>query len=80
MSGIETEDVQVQCYSGHTYAERPTSFIYWGEVYEVEKTEKQWREPGMRYFQVITGDRNFFELCYNECNDDWSVKELGRKE
>lgn len=80
MSVTEGEEVRVQCYSGNTYAERPVSFVYHGEAYKVERVEMEWREPGERHFRVLAGDRNFFELCYNEYNDEWSLKELGRKE
>ena len=71
------KEVQVQCYSGHTYAERPDSFVYQGEVYKVERVEREWREPGERHFRVRTGDRKLFELCYNEQKDEWVLREIG---
>jgi hypothetical protein len=67
------KEIQVQCYSGHTYAERPASFVHQGVIYKVEKVEKEWREPGKRYFRVCTEDNKFFELCYNEQKDEWSI-------
>ena len=77
MSGTEGEVLQVQCYSGHTYAERPDFFIYQGKACRVESVDKDWREPGERHFLVRIGDSKSFELCYNEQVDEWSLKELG---
>lgn len=69
----------VKCYSGHTYAEEPRSFR-WQEVeYEVEKIEKAWQEPGERHFLVRTGDNKFFELCYNDVKESWTVTEVVRR-
>ena len=77
MSRTEVEGIRVQCYSGHTYAERPDSFIYQGEACKVEMVEREWREPGERHFLVRIGDRKSFELCYNEQGDEWFLRELG---
>lgn len=77
MSRAEGEGIQVQCYSGHTYAERPDSFIYRWEAFKVERLEREWREPGERHFQVYTETSKSFELCYNEQRDEWSVRKLG---
>jgi tryptophan 2,3-dioxygenase len=70
--------LKVNCYSGQTYAERPKSFIWEGVEYEVEKIEKEWREPQERHFQVRTKDNKLFQLCYNEPQDQWSLSELIR--
>ena len=72
------ENLIVNCYSGHTYAEEPRSFEWEGIEYEVEKIEKGWQEPGKRYFQVRTKDNKLFRLCYNETEDRWSLTELVR--
>jgi len=68
--------LKVNCYSGHTYAERPMSFQWEGVEYEVEEIEKEWLEPGERYFRVLTGDNKLFKLCYNEKKEQWSIKEI----
>lgn len=67
------ENLEVKCYSGQTYAERPKSFRYNGIEYEVEKIEKSWLEPGERHFKVRTVDNKTFHLCYNEGQNRWSV-------
>jgi hypothetical protein len=78
MGGEEAvlEELEVGCYSGHTYAERPQSFVWRGEPYEITKVEKAWQEPGRRCFQVSTGDNKLFQLCYNEVQRQWSLVEL----
>ena len=70
--------LEVRCYSGHTYAERPKSFTWEGIEYEVAEIEKSWQQPGERCFQVRTGDNKFFKLCYNETERNWSLTELIR--
>ena len=69
-------NLKVTCYSGHTYAERPKSFNLQGIEYEVEEIEKEWQEPGKRYFQVRAKDNKLFKLCYNDIEDEWSIKEI----
>ena len=70
--------LEVRCYSGHTYAERPESFTWEGTEYEVAEIEKSWQQPGERCFQVRTGDNKLFKLCYNETKRNWSLTELIR--
>ena len=72
------DKLKVNCYSGHTYAERPKSFQWQGTDYEVEEIERAWQEPGERHFQVKTKENKQFILCYNETEKDWSLTELVR--
>ena len=67
---------EVNCYSGHAYAERPESFLWQGIKYEVQAIEKAWQEPGERHFKLRTRDNKTFRLCYNEAKDQWSLIEL----
>jgi len=71
-------NLKVNCYSGHTYAEQPRSFLWQGIEYEVEKIEKSWQEPGQRLFRVTTKDNKLFQLCYNETEKQWSIIEFVR--
>jgi len=71
-------ELEVSCYSGHTYAERPRSFVWQGIAYEVVAIEKTWQQPGKRCFQVSTGDNKLFNLCYNETQHQWSLSEITR--
>ncbi len=74
------ENLKVNCYSGHTYAQRPLSFTWQGMDYEVKEIEKEWLEPGERWFKVRTGDNKSFQLCYNETEDDWSITEPAKEQ
>lgn len=69
----------VNCYSGHTYAQEPRSFTWEGAEYNIDGIEKAWQEPGERHFLVRTGDNKFFQLCYNEVQERWSVIEVVRR-
>ena len=71
-------NLKVNCYSGHTYAERPMSFHWEGKEYEVEEIEKEWLEPGEKHFQARTRDNKIFKLCYNETRKQWSLIEVVR--
>ena len=73
---MDKENLEVNCYSGHTYAEEPRSFRWEGTEYEVAEIEKTWQEPGKKCFQVRTGDNKLFQLCYNEIQKDWSLVAL----
>jgi len=72
------KNLKVNCYSGHTYAERPRSFEWEDIEYKVVEVEKEWQEPGERHFQVRTEDNKLFQLCYNETEREWSLIELVR--
>ena len=69
-------NLKVNCYSGHIYAEEPRSFLWEGIEYEVKEIEKSWQEPGERHFRVRTRDQKLFRLCYNELAKQWSLTEL----
>jgi len=69
-------DLEVKCYSGHIYAERPKSFKWQGIEYNIEKIGKSWLEPGERHFELRTAGNKTFHLCYNERQNRWSIIEL----
>ena len=73
---MAAKPVQVTCYSGHTFAERPELLTWEGIEYKVKRIEREWQEPGARLFKVITEDVRFFILSYNERGDEWSAFEL----
>ena len=72
---VRRESVEVHCYSGHTYAERPDSFLWQGKRLTVSEILKSWREPGTRHFKVRTEDGRTFHLVYNEIKAEWSITE-----
>jgi hypothetical protein len=69
------DNLRVNCYSGHTYAQEPRSFEWAGREYAVEKIERAWVETGERHFRVRTADNKLFQLCYNESNKLWTLIE-----
>ena len=69
-------NLKVNCYSGHIYAEEPRSFLWEGIEYEVQEIEKAWQEPGEMHFQVRTRDNKLFQLYYSEAEKQWSLIEL----
>ena len=73
---MRLNNFQVNCYSGHTYAEEPRSFVWEGVEYEVEAIEKSWQEPGERHFLVRTRDNKSFKLSYNESQKQWTLIEV----
>jgi hypothetical protein len=73
---MPVKPVQVTCYSGYTFAERPELLTWEGIEHKVKQIEKEWQEPGARLFKVITEDNRFFILSYNERGDEWSAFEL----
>ncbi len=72
------DNLEVRCYSGLTYAERPRSFVWESIEYQVAEIEKAWQEPHEKHFQVRTRDNQLFKLCYNEAEGRWSLTELVR--
>lgn len=69
------QPIQVTCYSGCQYADRPISFTWQDTIYEVAAIEKEWLEPGGRHFLVRTKGAKRFEICYHEPEDSWSLLE-----
>jgi hypothetical protein len=67
------DKVEVKCYSGRTYAERPQSFFWQDREFKVLDIEKEWLEPGNRFFRVVTEGEKVFELCYNVAQDEWRL-------
>jgi len=69
--GMALDKIEVKCYSGHTYAQRPIAFSWQDEEHKISRIEKEWLEPGKKCFSVTTEDEKLFELCYNEAQDQW---------
>jgi len=65
------EPVEVECYSGHTYAQRPRAFTWRGRCYQVQAVERAWRTPQGPCFLVRTQEGSGFELVYDEQKDAW---------
>lgn len=64
---------EVECYSGASYAERPTALIWEGQRLVIAEIERHWREPTGPAFHVHTLDGRRFEVRYDESKDRWSI-------
>ena len=71
---------QVECHSGHTYAQRPTALYWQEERLGIEKILFEWLSPHARYFKVITVNHLLFELSYWEDSDQWRIVRLPNEE
>ena len=75
----QPQSIQVTCHSGRSYADRPTSFLWNQERYEITNIEREWLEPGEKHFivQAIKAetlqDEKRFEICYHTQEDIWRL-------
>ena len=67
-------DLIVECYSGHTYAERPKTFFQDGKRFEIQTIEAEWRSPEGKHFRVKTKNGDVFELIYDQTSDSWQSR------
>ena len=77
--------VQVECYSGYTYAQEPRAFEWQGRQYTVVRVVKRWRTPTGPTFRVEVAARdsqvsnlephlpNLVDLQYRELEDTWTM-------
>jgi len=64
---------QVECYSGHTYAQEPRVVIWRGCRYPVTVVTQRWRTPLGPAFWLETETGERFEAQYTEETDTWTV-------
>ncbi len=69
------ETVQVECYSGHTYAQEPRVVIWKGFRAEVAHVESTWRTPIGPAFHICLDDGAAFQLQFDESNDHWLISD-----
>ena len=74
-----SDDVSVECYSGHTYAQQPRAFVLGSERRIVKKVHNRWREPAGPRFQVLADDGATYVLAYDEATDRWRLSCRGLK-
>ena len=67
---------QVECYSGHTYAQRPVAFVWNGQRVEIDEIETDENFPEGKYFRVRTSNGLRFELTYLTNEDKWIINAL----
>jgi len=71
------ETVNVECYSGGRFAERPVAFTWRGERFSVEAVERAWRTPDGLAFVVHVADGRRFKLVYTIASDQWTLELSG---
>ena len=65
---------QVECYSGHTYAQEPRTVVWHGRRYPVSAVDPRWRTPEGPAFWVEAEAGERFEIHYEERTDTWTVQ------
>ena len=71
--------IRLACRSGRSYADRPTSFVWNGERYDIAGIEREWLEPGAKHFIVkaaIAGNpesEKRCHICYDTREDLWRL-------
>ena len=70
------DPVQVECYSGHSYAQEPRTFVWQGQRRAVVAVERTWRTPSGPCFRVKTKDGSRFDLAYDEGADKWLLNTI----
>ena len=70
------EMVDVACYAGSHYPQRPLRVTWRGAERDVLAVEREWQEPHRRCYLVrLEGDR-LLRLSYYERNDRWTATEV----
>jgi hypothetical protein len=84
-SKIVKAPIQVECYSGHSYAQEPRAFEWRGHRYKVVRVVKRWRTPTGPAFRVeassvqsriVNGNHQVpktVDLHYLEIEDFWTM-------
>jgi hypothetical protein len=81
---MKTATVEVECYSGYTYAQEPRAVVWRGERYQAQRVLKRWRTPAGPAFRVqavlattsnglpaASPSAELFDLHYHESRDEW---------
>ena len=75
---LVTEQVRVQCYSGHTYAQEPRKIVTRdGGIYRVRRVLVRSREPMGPRFVVLPEERTWIDIQYAEEQDRWYLMGKG---
>jgi hypothetical protein len=81
-SSRQLQPIKVACYSSHSYADRPISFVWNSERYDINNIEREWLEPDVKHFIVRAARKDAAEsekrlhICYHTQEDLWQLKEI----
>lgn len=70
--------VTVQAYSGYKANERPCRFRLEERTCEIVEILDRWYGPDSVYFKVRTEDQDYYILCYNSEEEEWSLESFRR--
>ncbi|MGQ9518464.1 MAG: hypothetical protein ACUVT1_14465 [Anaerolineae bacterium] len=67
-----TRAVQVECYSGYTYAQEPRAFVISGRRHEITRITARWRTPSGPAFRIESPIGEYV-LYYHDIFDVWTL-------
>lgn len=72
----EVFQIEVSCYSGYRYGERPVSFKLLERTFNVQEILDQWYGEDHLYFKIRADDQRVYLLKYDQAKDLWSLTGL----
>ncbi len=72
----EVFQIEVSCYSGYRYGERPVSFKLLERTFTVKEIIDQWYGEDHLYFKIRADDQRVYLLKYDQAKDQWSLTGL----
>lgn len=69
-------ELQVECYSGHEYAQRPVAFWWQQERFEVSELLAEMNLPAAKRFVLKTRDQRRWVIKYRMDLDAWFLIEI----
>jgi hypothetical protein len=69
----ESHTIEVRCYSGCNYNERPVSFTIGEKTLAITELIDQWHGAGYTYYKLIADDGNTYCIKYNGSTDTWEL-------
>jgi hypothetical protein len=77
---MSLKPIKVHSYSGYKAEERPISFFFEGNEWQVEKILASWKQESINpregrriYFEIKAEGDQIFTIFYNEKDDQWFV-------
>jgi hypothetical protein len=68
--------IEVECYAGTRYPERPLAFMVRGQRFKVTRVLDRWYGEEAQYFKVMAEDRLIYLLRYTPGQDTWTLDGL----
>jgi hypothetical protein len=66
----------VHCHSEFRYAERPVSFNYAGQTYQIRQLLAQWKTDSGYRFVILTEEKSLYQLLYDEQVETWQIEPI----